>query len=196
MIRNIKILRVCIYSFCVFVIISLATPASTTELKEKLIDLESASPGLAILDLSIPTESLDLKNIYFQDIKGEKFTLKDFEEPILALHFWATWCAPCRSELPTLDILQGALEHDKFKVITISIDVGSSKKIIEFYENSNINNLTLFRDDDMSASRQLRINGIPTTILVGPKNKEIARVIGDRDWSKPDVIKLFHDLIN
>ncbi len=110
------------------------------------------------------------------------------------LNFWATWCAPCRVEMPALDALQKELGDDKFKVITIASGRNNIEEMKQFFSSANVTNLTLYRDPKGKTASALGVIGLPTTILIGAKNVELARLIGTIDWADPKSITFFADL--
>ena len=93
-------------------------------------------------------------------------------------------------------MLGSRINNEKFLIVPISVDRGKPGKIKTFYNDIDIINLQIFMDKQMAAARLLRISGIPTTILINEQGYEIARVIGDRDWSESNIISLIQNLIN
>jgi thiol-disulfide isomerase/thioredoxin len=131
-----------------------------------------------------------LPEIAFVDGTGAGRTLADFEGRVVLLNIWATWCPPCRREMPSLDRLQGKLGGDDFMVLALSIDRGGREVIEEFYREVGIVNLGIFYDDTGSAPAELGVGGIPTTILVSAAGDEIGRKIGPAEWDSPEALDL------
>ena len=174
----------------------LVESSESSEMTDKLFESTKYTEAHAVLGMVIHVEPRIVPDIKLLDKDENELNLSTFYgKKLLALHFWATWCAPCLTELPTMSMLKSKIESDKFTIIPISVDRGSPEKIKSFYTKANIDHLEIFLDQQMVAARSLRINGIPATILIDKDGFEIARVIGDRNWSDPNVIKLIQGLV-
>ncbi|NOT71165.1 MAG: TlpA family protein disulfide reductase [Hyphomicrobium sp.] len=131
-----------------------------------------------------------LPDIAFNDASGKQIKLSDFKGRAVLLNLWATWCAPCREEMPSLDRLQVALGSDKFEVVALSIDrqgVEASKK---FLDEVKAKALKLYVDATAKQGTALKIVGMPTTILIGKDGLEIGRLAGPAEWDSEDAKKL------
>ena len=106
------------------------------------------------------------------------------------INFWATWCAPCVKEMPSLDRLQAAMGKDKFVVLPISLDGPSKPKVAPFYKRQELTNLGIYYDKGKKAMSVLGVSVLPTSILVDPAGRELGRIEGDADWDKPEGIAL------
>ena len=129
-----------------------------------------------------------LAAITFEDAQGGQRSLADFHGKVVLLNIWATWCVPCRREMPALDRLQTALGGDGFEVVPVSIDRGMDV-VRKFYAEVGIQKLGMYRDNSGSATRQLGAVGIPTTLLIDRKGREIGRLIGPAEWDSPEVVE-------
>lgn len=125
----------------------------------------------------------------FQHADGKVGTLDDFRGGYVLLNIWATWCAPCRKEMPSLDRLQAAKGGPDFKVVALSIDRGGNDQVRPFYEEIGIKNLGTFLDQPGASMRAFKIVGLPTTLLIGKDGKELARWVGPKEWDEPDTVK-------
>lgn len=125
--------------------------------------------------------------IQFEDAEGKTRSLVDFHGKFLLLNVWATWCVPCRKEMPALDRLQTLFDARDFEVVPLSID-RSADPIRKFYTEVGIKTLGLYRDNSGSAPRQLGAVGIPTTLLIDREGHEIGRLIGPAEWDSPEMI--------
>lgn len=110
-------------------------------------------------------------------------TLEDYEGKYILLNFWATWCAPCRKEMPQLSELQTEFGGDDFEVLTIATGRNSPTGIKKFFDEINIDNLPRHQDPKQSLASQMAIFGLPITVLIDPEGREIARLRGDADWA-------------
>ncbi len=127
-----------------------------------------------------------LPEIAFQGPDGEKRSLGDFHGRVILLNFWAVWCAPCLKEMPSLDRLQAKLGKEPFEVVAISIDRGDGEAPRSFFQRLEINHLRLYRDPANQSSRAIKIRGLPTTLLIDGKGREIGRLEGAADWDSPE----------
>lgn len=116
------------------------------------------------------------------DDAGEA-TLQDYEGKYVLLNFWATWCAPCRKEMPQLSELQSEFGGDDFEVLTIATGRNSPTGIQKFFDDIGVDNLPRHQDPKQALASQMAIFGLPITVLIDPQGREIARLRGDADWA-------------
>jgi thiol-disulfide isomerase/thioredoxin len=133
--------------------------------------------------------------IVFTDDTGERVTLADFRGKVVVLNIWATWCPPCRREMPTLDRLEAELSGDRFAVVALSVDQSGSEVVRDFFEQEDIEHLGLYIDTSARVLMDLRIPGIPSTLILDREGREIARLSGEADWAKPAMMQYFRSLI-
>ena len=136
-----------------------------------------------------------LPQIDFTDESGAPQTLQARHGKVVLLNIWATWCAPCRAEMPTLDRLQAALGSERFEVVALSIDRAGVSVVRAFFDEIGIEHLGIFVDKTMQASRALKIFGLPGTLLIGPDGRELGRLIGPAEWDTPEMITFFKSII-
>ncbi len=136
------------------------------------------------------TNAGPVPEITFQDRDGNERTLADFQGRVVVLNLWATWCAPCRKEMPSLDRLQAELGGDELEVVALAVDRGDVSKITEFYEEVGVTSLNIYHDPTAKAGRTLRAPGLPTTLVIDRNGGEIGRVLGDAEWDDDEVIAL------
>src|SRR6516225_11846009 len=128
--------------------------------------------------------------ISFQDGLGRTRGLADFKGKVVVLNIWATWCVPCRREMPALDRLQAELGGPEFAVVPLSIDHNGVDAINKFYSEIGIRNLPIYVDASGKAIRELGAVGLPTTVILDRSGQEIVRVVGPLDW-EPSVVVEF-----
>lgn len=131
-----------------------------------------------------------LPALAFEDGRGRPVSLVDFRGRTVLLNVWATWCPPCREEMPSLDRLQKALGGPGFEVVALSIDAGGAAAVEPFYKEVGIGSLAIYVDPGMRAAGQLRTPGVPTTLLIDAAGRELGRHAGPARWDDPDVMKL------
>lgn len=127
-------------------------------------------------------EGVDLSFFAFKDADGGDKTLADFNGKVVLVNFWATWCAPCRKEMPSLSRLQTAMGGDDFEVVTISLDRKGVAQIRPFFDQLKLTNLPMYVDQDSNSLRDLGMRGLPVTILMDRQGREIGRVTGPAEW--------------
>jgi len=126
-----------------------------------------------------------LPDIAFADAQGSTKSLKDFSGKIVLLNLWATWCAPCREEMPSLDRLQKELGSDKFEVVALADDRGGIDAARKFFDSIKVENLAVYADPKARSGSKLRALGMPTTILIDKAGREIGRLPGPAAWDSP-----------
>ena len=127
--------------------------------------------------------------INFDDAQGRSRNLADFKGKVVLLNIWATWCGPCRKEMPALDRLQAALGGPDFEVVALSIDRGGMDAVRKFLADIGIRNLAMYLDSSGQALRTLSALGLPTTLLIDREGREIGRLIGPAEWDSPEMIE-------
>ena len=128
----------------------------------------------------------DLKvydNVIFLDKNDKKINIKEFNGNLLLLNFWATWCAPCKEEMPSLDRLQVNHNLSNLKIFAINISQESKKKVDNFFEGLNIKNFDPYFDAPTTLAIRFSLRGVPTSILIDKDGKEFARIMGSIDFN-------------
>ena len=136
-----------------------------------------------IKNLIIYEEPKKYDNLSFLDDKNNELKLNSFKGNVILLNFWATWCAPCKEEMPSLDLLQKNNELNNLKIFPINIGKDNVNKASSFFNDLKIRNLNLYFDNPETLAKKLSLRGIPTTILLNKKGDEFARIVGSIDFS-------------
>jgi thiol-disulfide isomerase/thioredoxin len=164
--------------------------AAALETAKKIAPLATGE----VAALTMATKPLQLPDLAFVDGTGQPKKLSDWKGRTVLLNLWATWCVPCRKEMPALDGLQGALGSDKFAVVAVNIDTRDPEKPRKFLRDSNLTKLGFFGDDKAKVFQDLKSNGLalgmPTSVLIDGQGCEIANIAGPAEWDSPDAIKL------
>lgn len=144
--------------------------------------------------LSMATAPLKLPDLVFVDGDGQPKKLSDWRGKTVLVNLWATWCVPCRKEMPALDELQGKLGGADFEVVAINIDTRDPAKPKAFLKDGNLAKLGYFADANAKVFQDLkavgRALGMPTSVLVDAKGCEIATIAGPAEWASEDALKL------
>jgi len=121
-------------------------------------------------------------NVTFKNIDQIDIDLSSYQGKLLILNFWATWCAPCREEMPSLDLLQADKKFDNLKIFPINVGQEDLIKSKNFFTELDIKNLEIFYDPTVKLAKKFSLRGIPTTIFFDKEGKEFARIIGSIDF--------------
>ena len=127
-------------------------------------------------------------NVFFLDKKDQKININDFKGSLLILNFWATWCEPCKEEMPSLDNLQSNTELNKIKIFAINIGKENLDKVNKFFVDLNIKNFEPYFDPPTTLAKTFSLRGIPTSILINKEGQEFARVIGSIDFEDKNFV--------
>lgn len=122
-------------------------------------------------------------DVAFVSQDGGEMTLADYAGRHVVLNFWATWCAPCRKEMPHLSALQEAMGGPEFEVVTVATGRNTEEGMRRFFEEIGVDNLPLHTDPRQALARDMGVLGLPVTLILNPEGQEIARLQGDADWS-------------
>ncbi|MEI7874524.1 MAG: TlpA disulfide reductase family protein [Alphaproteobacteria bacterium] len=131
-----------------------------------------------------------LPDLAFQDADDKPLRFADFRGRALLINFWATWCAPCVKEMPSLDRLQAMFPENKFLILPLSIDGPTRPKVAPFYKDQKLTHLGIYFDKGRKAMQALDVSLLPTSILVDPTGRELGRLEGDADWDMPEGVAL------
>ena len=143
---------------------------------------------------SVAQKPFRVPNVAFKDAQGHDKTLTDWQGRTVLLNLWATWCVPCRREMPALDALQAKLGNAGFEVVAVNIDTRDPKKPLTFLKDGNITHLAYYSDDSAHVFEDLKAAGkafgMPTTLIVDRSGCEIGNMAGPAEWSSADGVKL------
>jgi len=144
--------------------------------------------------VNVAKNPLKVPNLAFQNRDGLPVTLADFHGRTVLLNLWATWCVPCRKEMPTLDKLEGEVGGPNFQVVAVNIDTHNPRHPLQFLKQIGVTHLTYYADHSAEVFQKLkdigRAFGLPTTMLVDPNGCEIGTIAGPADWASNDALKL------
>ena len=153
-----------------------------------------------LISNSFANEASDIKNLIinkdlkkydgltFLDTQNNQLNLNDFKGNLILLNFWASWCAPCREEMPSLDLLQGHKKLDKLKIFPINVGQDNLENSVKFFNDLGIKNLKIYFDSPITLAKKFGLRGIPTSILFNKDGLEFARVVGSIDFNDKQFI--------
>lgn len=132
----------------------------------------------------------EIGEVAFAEKTGKVVKLADWKGKVVLLNLWATWCGPCRKEMPSLDRLQKALGSDKFEVVALAVDRNGADAVLKFLDSIKVEKLTPYIDATTRSGATLKAVGMPTTLLIGKDGREIGRFMGPAEWDGPDARRL------
>ena len=154
-----------------------------------------------LLSNSFANEVTDIKNLVinkelkkydgltFLDAKNRQLNLNDYQGNLILLNFWATWCAPCKKEMPSLDLLQVHENLNNLKIFPINVGQENIEKASNFFKDLEIKNLKLYFDSPITLAKKFGLRGIPTSILFNKEGLEFARIVGSIDFEDKEFIE-------
>jgi thiol-disulfide isomerase/thioredoxin len=141
-----------------------------------------------IKNIVINKELKIYNNLTFLNSKEEILELKDYKGKLVMLNFWATWCEPCKEEMPSLDVLKKNPSLKNMEIFPINIGRDNLEKSQEFFDELHIKNLKIYFDNSATLAKVLSLRGIPTTIIFNKEGEEFARIIGSLDFDNKEFI--------
>tara|TARA_Y100000768_G_scaffold84496_1_gene60380 strand:- start:370 stop:897 length:528 start_codon:yes stop_codon:yes gene_type:complete len=142
-----------------------------------------------IKNLVIHKQNKKLKNITFLDVDNKLINLNEFTGQLVIINFWATWCAPCKEEMPSLDNLKNLKAFENLKILPINVGQEDIQKSKIFFDDLKIKNLELYFDNSIKLAKTFTLRGLPTTVIINKEGDEFARIIGSIDFGDENFIK-------
>ena len=130
-----------------------------------------------------------ISSIIFEDFSGNEINLNNYLGKLIIINFWATWCAPCKKEMPSLDKLYQANNFKNLQVFAVNVEEPNTLKTKKFFFTLNIKKLEIFFDRNLNFIKEFKLRGIPTTILINKKGEEFARIIGEVNFQDKKFLK-------
>ena len=152
-------------------------------------DLKAYSKG-AMITFVARSEPQELPDFNFVKDDGSEISLKEWRGKVVLLNLWATWCAPCRKEMPDLDKLKADLGGDDFDLVALSVDRTGLDKPRKFLKEIGVKHLKLYNNSSGKLAASLKAFGMPTTLLLNREGKELGRLVGPAEWGSDDAIAL------
>ena len=173
MFKNQKILKFLILLFCFSVFSSISQTNEDVPLNNIVI---SQNPKL-------------ISSLIFEDFYGNEINLNDYHGKLLIINFWATWCGPCKKEMPSLDSLYKDNSFKNLQVFAVNMEKPNAIKTKKFFTSLNIQKLEIFFDRNLNFVKEYKLRGVPTTALINKKGEEFARIIGEVNFQDKKFLK-------
>lgn len=136
---------------------------------------------------------VDLPDVPLLDMEDAEHRLAEFRGKWVVLNFWATWCPPCREEMPALDRLQAAMPD--VAVVPLATGRNDPDRMARFFEEAGVKNLSILRDPQSELARGMGVAGLPVTVIVNPEGQEVARLIGAAAWDAPEALAVLEAMV-
>ena len=173
MFTNQKIAKFLIFFFCFSIFSSISQTNEDVPLN-----------NIAINEIPKPISSL-----IFEDFSGNEINLNHYVGKLVIINFWATWCAPCKKEMPSLDKLYQVNNFKNLQVFAVNMEQPNTLKTKKFFTNLNIQKLEIFFDRNLNFVKEFKLRGVPTTVLINKKGEEFARIIGEVNFQDKKFLK-------
>ncbi len=173
MFKNQKIVKFLIFFFCFSIFSSISQTNENVPLNNMVIN-----------EIPKPISSL-----IFEDFSGNEINLNQYNGKLVLINFWATWCAPCKKEMPSLDKLYQAKNFKNLQVFAVNMEQPNTLKTKKFFTDLNIKKLEIFFDSNLNLVKEFKLRGMPTTVLINKKGEEFARIIGEVDFLDKKFLK-------
>ena len=173
MFTNQKIVKFLIFFFCFSIFSSISQTNEDVPLN-----------NIAINEIPKPILSL-----IFEDFSGNEINLNHYHGKLIIINFWATWCAPCKREMPSLDNLYQDNNFKNLQIFAVNMEQPNTLKTKKFFTDLNIKKLEIFFDSNLNFVKEFKLRGMPTTVLINKKGEEFARIIGEVDFLDKKFLK-------
>ncbi len=170
---NQKIINFSIFLFCFSIFSSISQTNEDVPLN-----------NIAINEIPKPISSL-----IFEDFLGNEINLNNYHGKLVIINFWATWCTPCKKEMPSLDRLYQDKNFKNLQAFAVNMEQPNTLKTKKFFTNLNIQKLEIFFDRNLNFVKKLKLRGVPTTVLINKKGEEFARILGETNFQNEKFLK-------
>ena len=151
--------------------------------------ISQSNEDVPLNNMAIHENPKPISSIIFEDFSGNEINLKNYEGKLIIINFWATWCAPCKKEMPSLDNLYQYNDFSNLKIFAVNMEQPNPAKTKKFFTDLKIKNLEIFFDYNFNFVKKFKLRGVPTTILINKKGEEFARIIGEVDFEDKNFLQ-------
>ena len=173
MFTNRRIINLLIFLFCFNIFSSISQTNEDVPLNNMVIN-----------EIPKPISSL-----IFEDFSGNEINLNNYHGRLVIINFWATWCAPCKKEMPSLDNLYQDNNFKNLQIFAVNMEQSNTLKIKKFFTDLNIQKLEIFFDPNLNFVKEFKLRGMPTTVLINKKGEEFARITGETNFQNKKFVK-------
>ena len=170
---NKKIIKFLVFFFCFSIFSSISQTSEDVPLN-----------NIALNEIPKP-----ISPIIFADFSGNEINLEDYRGKLMVINFWATWCAPCKKEMPSLDRLYQSDDFKNLQVFPVNMERPNKPKTKKFFKDLKIKKLEIYFDSELNFLKEFKVRGVPTTVLINKKGEEFARIIGEVDFEDKKFVK-------
>ena len=151
--------------------------------------ISQTNEDVPLNNMAINETPRPISSLIFEDFSGNKINLKDYKGKLVLINFWATWCSPCKKEMPSLDVLYKDNNFKNLEVLAVNMEQPNKIKTEKFFSDLNIKNLKIFFDNNLNFVKELKLRGVPTTVFINKKGEEFARIIGEVNFQDKKFIQ-------
>ena len=141
--------------------------------------ISQTNEDVPLYNIAINENPKPISSLIFEDFSGNEINLKNYQGKLVIINFWATWCAPCKKEMPSLDNLYQDISFKNLEVFAVNMEQPNILKTKKFFSDLNIKKLEIFFDPNLNFVKEFKLRGVPTTVLINKNGEEFARVIGE-----------------
>ena len=170
---NLKIVKYLIFFFCFSIFSSISQTNEDVPL-HNIVQYENPKP---------------ISSVVFKDFLGNDVNLNDYTGSLVIINFWATWCEPCKKEMPSLDRMYKDSSFKNLQVFAVNMEQPNTLKTKKFFTDLNIKKLEIFFDSNLNFVKEFKLRGMPTTVLINKKGEEFARIVGSIDFQDRKFLK-------
>ena len=151
--------------------------------------ISQTNEDVPLNNIAINETPRPISTIIFEDFSGNKINLMDYKGKLMVINFWATWCAPCKKEMPSLDNLYQSGKFENLQIFAVNMEQPNRLKTKNFFKDMNIKELEIYFDSNLSFLKEFKLRGVPTTVLLNKKGEEFARIIGEINFEDEKFLK-------
>ena len=151
--------------------------------------ISQTNEDLPLNNIAINEIPKPISPLIFEDFSGNEINLKDYKDKLVIINFWATWCEPCKTEMPSLDALYLNDNFKNLKIFAVNMEQPNTSKTKKFFADLNIKKLEIYFDSNLNFVKEFKLRGVPTTVLVNKKGQEFARIIGEVNFQDKKFVK-------
>ena len=151
--------------------------------------ISQANEDVPLNNLALNEIPKPISSLIFEDFSRNEINLKDYQGKLVIINFWATWCSPCKREMPSLDNLYQDTDFKNLEIFAVNMEKPNIKKTKKFFSDLKIKKLKIFFDPNLNFVKEFKLKGFPTTILINKKGEEFARILGEVDFENKKFVK-------